>query len=67
MSTSEGQLRFGEKVIEARLKWFGYIQRRASGYTGQRMPGRRKRGRPQKRFMDVVEENIQRKNCCGDP
>lgn len=37
MSTSEGQLRFREKVIEARLKWFGYIQRRASGYTGQRI------------------------------
>lgn len=32
-----------------------------------KLPGRRKRRRPQKRFMDVVEENIQRKNCCGDP
>lgn len=44
---------FGDKVREARLRWFGYLQRRDSGYTGRRMlsfelPGRRPRGRPKK-------------------
>lgn len=44
---------------------FGYVRSRGGGYTGQRMlkmSGRkRKKGRPQRNFMDVVEmkENIQ--------
>ncbi|PME06485.1 hypothetical protein A8A06_13560 [Escherichia coli] len=57
--------KFGDKVREARLRWFGHVQRRDSGYIGQRMlkmelPGRRRRGRPQRRFMDVVKEDMQR-------
>uniref|UniRef100_A0A3Q0SSR8 NADH dehydrogenase [ubiquinone] 1 beta subcomplex subunit 6 n=1 Tax=Amphilophus citrinellus TaxID=61819 RepID=A0A3Q0SSR8_AMPCI len=40
-------------------------QRRDSGYTGERvlemeLPDRRKRGRPQRRFLDVVKEDMQR-------
>ncbi|KAK3568200.1 hypothetical protein QTP86_000226 [Hemibagrus guttatus] len=43
--------RLGDKVREARLRWFGHVQRRESEYIGRRMldmelPGRRKRGRP---------------------
>ncbi|KAI5612903.1 hypothetical protein C0J50_4635, partial [Silurus asotus] len=42
---------FGDKVREARLRWFGYVQRRDMDCIGRRMlrmepPGRRKRGRP---------------------
>ncbi|KAI5093658.1 hypothetical protein C0J45_16796, partial [Silurus meridionalis] len=56
--------RFGDKVREARLRWFGHVQRRDMGYIGRRMlrmepPGRRKRGRPRRRFMDVVREDMQ--------
>ena len=29
--------RFGDKVREARLRWFGYVQRSDIGYIGQRM------------------------------
>ena len=52
--------RFGEKVREARLRWFGHILRKDAGYIGRRMltmelPGKRKRGR---RFMDAVREDI---------
>lgn len=41
------------------------VQRRDSGYTGQRkvnmkLSARRKRGRPQRRFMDVAKEDMQR-------
>ncbi|KAI5093285.1 hypothetical protein C0J45_16423, partial [Silurus meridionalis] len=56
--------RFGVKMREARLRWFGHVQRREMGYIGRRMlrmesPGRRKRGRPRRRFMDVVREDMQ--------
>ncbi|KAI5086740.1 hypothetical protein C0J45_2291, partial [Silurus meridionalis] len=55
---------FGDKVREARLRWFGHVQRRDMNYIGRRMlkmepPGRRKRGRPKRRFMDVVREDMQ--------
>ncbi|KAI5094295.1 hypothetical protein C0J45_16019 [Silurus meridionalis] len=56
--------RFGDKVREARLRWFGHVQRRDMTYIGRRMfriepPGRRKRGRPRMRFMDVVRKDMQ--------
>ena len=46
-----------------RLIWFEH-KRRDSGWTGRRMlkielPGRRKRGRPKRRFLDVVKEDMQ--------
>ncbi|MFY0323996.1 hypothetical protein [Bacillus sp. YIM B13585] len=46
------------------MRWFGHVQRRDMGYIGRRMlrmepPGRRKRGRPRRRFMDVVREDMQ--------
>ncbi|KAI5107764.1 hypothetical protein C0J45_1358, partial [Silurus meridionalis] len=55
---------FGDKVREVRLRWFGHVQRRDMIYIGRRMlrmepPGRRKRGRPRRRFMDVVREDMQ--------
>lgn len=39
MCISEGRLSglVGDKVREARLIWFGHVQRRDSVYTGQRM------------------------------
>ncbi|KAI5612090.1 cadherin-like protein 26 isoform X1 [Silurus asotus] len=51
--------RFGDNVIEVRLRWFGHVQRRDMGYISRRMlrmetPGRRKRGR----FMNVVKEDM---------
>ena len=41
--------RLGDKVREARLRWFGHVQRTDSEYIGRRMikmelPGRRQRG-----------------------
>ena len=55
--------RFVEKTREARLGWYGHVQRKDDGYIGRRMlrmelPGIRKRGRPKKRFMDVVKEDM---------
>ena len=80
--------KFGEKTREARLRWYGHLRRKDDGYIGKRMlrmelPGKRKRGRPKRRFMDVVKEdmaevevteedtvdrnNWRRKLRCGDP
>ncbi|KAK3540327.1 hypothetical protein QTP70_029586 [Hemibagrus guttatus] len=55
--------RLGDKVREARLRWFGHVQRRESEYIGRRMldmglPGRRQRGRPKRRYMDGINEDI---------
>ena len=55
--------RFGEKTREARLRWYGHLRRKDDGYIGRRMPrkelpGKRKRGRPKRRFMDVVKEDM---------
>ena len=78
----------GEKTREARLRWYGHLRRKDDGYIGRRMlrmelPGKRKRGRPKRRFMDVVKEdmtevevtekdtvdrrNWRKKIRCGDP
>ena len=78
--------RFGEKTREARLRWHGHERRKDDGYIGRRMmrmelPGKRKRGRPKRRFMDeedmaeveVTEEDTEDRNNwrwkigCGDP
>ena len=41
-----------EKKREARLRWYdGYIGRRM---LRMELPGKRKRGRPTRRFMDLV-------------
>ena len=57
------RVRFGEKTREARLRWYGHVRRKYDGYIGRRMmrielPGKRKRGRPKRRFMDVVKEDM---------
>ena len=80
--------KFGEKTREARRRWYGHLRRKDDGYIGRRMlrmelPGKRKRGRPKRRFMDVVKEdmvevevteedtvdrrNWRKKIRCGDP
>ncbi|KAK2842040.1 hypothetical protein Q5P01_012240 [Channa striata] len=51
------------KVREARLRWFGHVQRRDSEFIGRRMlemelPGKRARGRPRRRYMDVLTEDM---------
>ena len=77
MRTSEGaHVRcFGEKVGEVRQRWFGHVQRRDSDYISRRMmrlepPGRRPRGRPERRFMDEVKDGFEvswcgRRGCRG--
>ena len=55
--------RMGDKMREGRLRWYGHVKRREEGYVGKRvlrmdLPGRRPRGRPKRRFMDAIKEDM---------
>ena len=52
-----------EKTREARLRWFEHVRRKDDGYIWRRMlktelPGKRKCGRPKRRSMDAVREDM---------
>ena len=54
-----------EKLWNVRLRWYGHVKTRKEDYVGKRMmeiavPGIRKRGRPKRRWMDLVKENMER-------
>ena len=80
--------RLGMKVREGRLRWYGHVMRRDQEYVGRKMmemelPGKRRRGRPKRRFLDVVKEDMKEVDvkkmdiedrkmwrmmiCCGHP
>ena len=51
------------KMGEGRLRWYGNIMRRDQEYVGRRvlqmeLPGKRKRGRQKRRFLDVVKKDM---------
>ena len=51
------------KIKEGRLRWYGHVMRSDQEYVGRKMiemelPGKRKRGRPKTRFLDVVKEDM---------
>ena len=55
--------RLGMKMREGRLRWYGHVVRRDQEYVVRKMmemelPGKRKRRRPKKRFLDVVKEDM---------
>ena len=55
--------RLGMKIREGRLRWYGHVMRRDQEYVGRKMmemelPGKRRSGRPKRRFLDVVKEDM---------
>ena len=51
------------KMREGRLRWYGNVMRRDQEYVEKKMmemelPGKRRRGRPKRRFLDVVKEDM---------
>ena len=56
--------RLGMKMRVSSLRWYGHVMRRHQEYVGKKMmemelPGKRKRGRPKRRFLDVVKEDME--------
>ena len=61
-----GKLQVGEfsgKVRERRLQWKGHVLRREQEYVGKRVQrmsvGKRKKGRPRRRWRDCVKEDME--------
>ena len=55
--------RLGMKMREGRLRLYGHVVRRDKEYVGRKMIemellGKRKRGRPKRRFLEVVKEDL---------
>ena len=53
----------GMKMREGRLRWYGHVMRRDQEYVGRKMiemelPGKRRRVKPKRRFLDVVKEDM---------
>ena len=53
----------GMKIREDRLRWYGHVMKRDQEYVGRKMMKmelleKRRRGRPKRRFLDVVKEDM---------
>lgn len=60
----------GATAREARLRWLEQVQRRTANMSGRRMlrmelTGRRPRGRPERRYLDVVKDEEKSVRCRG--
>ena len=68
-----GTTKVGEitkKVQERRLKWYGHVMRREEHYVESRtmvmkvgLQGRRKRGRPNRRWLEKLRMTSKRRDC----
>ena len=60
-----------KKVHESRLKWYGHVLRREDEYVGKRVmgmevPGKRRRGRPKRRWLDSIRNDLSEKELSGE-
>ena len=55
--------KLGDKLRGTRLRWYGLVKRK-EGYVGKRVtemaiPGKRRRERPKRRWIDLVREDME--------
>ena len=58
-----------EIVQESRLKWYGHVLRREEEYVGKRVmevPGKRRRGRPKRRWLDNIKNGLSERELSGE-
>ncbi len=60
-TTKVGEI--SKKVQESRLKWYWHVLRREDEYGGKRVmgmevPGKRRRGRPTRRWLDSIRNDL---------
>ena len=60
-----------KKVQERRLKWYGHVMRKEEHYVARRamemtVQRRKKRGRPKRRWLDKVKDDIKEKGLSAD-
>ena len=58
------------KVQERRMRWYGHVMIRDEEYVGKRVMGievqeSRSRGRPNKRWVDCVKDDLREKGLSG--
>ena len=68
-TTKVGEI--SKKVQESRLRWYGDVLRREEGYVGKRVmgmevPGKRRRGRPKKRWLDSIKNDLSERELSGE-
>ena len=56
-------VKVGMKMRKDRLRWYGHVMRRDREHAEKRvikmkLPGKKKRGRPKRIFLDVVKNNM---------
>ena len=56
---------------ESSLKWYGRVLRREGEYVGKRVmlvevPGKRRRGRPKRRWLDNIKKDMSEIELSGD-
>ena len=60
-----------KKLKNKRLTWYGHVMTREEHYVGRRamemkVQGRRKRGRPKRRWLDKEKDDIKEKGLSAD-
>ena len=71
-TTKVGEI--SKKVQESRLKWYGHVLRREEEYVGNyikrvmvmEVPGERRRGRPKRRWLDNINNDLSERELPGE-
>ena len=68
-STTVGEI--SKKVQERRMRWYRHVMRKDDEYVGKRatgieVQGSRRRGRPKKRWVDYVKDDLRETRDCQE-